>query len=221
MGYTGYQLLYKGNTMPKEQNWVYQFAGACFATISGILFTLNNAIIKYRHIYYEDVLLVIGVVAIMICFILIKIKGHHVWYLDQIDSNEKGVVQVIKVRCLLVLQGLCNGVSTMGFYIAISNMPLGDAMSIIFSTPLPTMIFARLFFGQRLRLYKITCAVLLILGIGLIVQTPFGFGTQSNLSENNTFNEINEVKAHPMVNQQHANGHEHRLGLNDTKKRSK
>jgi hypothetical protein len=43
-------------------------------------------------------------------------------------------------------------------------MPLGDAMTLIFTSPLSTMIVASIFLGHRMRLYRIFNALLLISG---------------------------------------------------------
>ena len=71
---------------------------------------------------------------------------------------------------------------TLGAFICVTNMPIGDFSVIIFSTPLPTMILARIFLKTRLRLYKITCGTLLVVGLLLVVRPPALFGDQSQPS---------------------------------------
>ena len=72
-------------------------------------------------------------------------------------------------------QGLCNVICLMGEIICVTLMPIGDATSIIMSSPLPAMILSRIFLGHRLRLYKIVCGTMLYLGVVFVVQPPFIF----------------------------------------------
>ena len=71
---------------------------------------------------------------------------------------------------------MCNGIFTLGAFICVRCMPIGDFSVIIFSTPLPTMIMARLFLKTKLRLFKITCGTLLIAGLLPVVRPPALFG---------------------------------------------
>ena len=80
------------------------------------------------------------------------------------------------INFILLLQGICNGTFTLGAFICVSNMPLGDFSVIIFSTFLPTMILAKILL--RLRLYKDVCGILLLVGLVLVVQPPALFGGQ-------------------------------------------
>ena len=72
--------------------------------------------------------------------------------------------------------------------IAISFMPLGDAMTIIMSSVLPTMILAAIFLKERLRLYKIFCSILVVSGIVLVLRPPFVFGNSVELEMDAGFN---------------------------------
>ena len=63
-----------------------------------------------------------------------------------------------------------NGLIVILAVTSVTFMPLGDAMTLIFTSPLSTMIVASIFLGHRMRLYKIFNALLLISG------TPIGKG---------------------------------------------
>lgn len=54
-------------------------------------------------------------------------------------------------------------------------MPLGDALTLIFSAPLSTMVTAAIFLKHRLRLFKITAGVILVIGTVLVIKPPFIF----------------------------------------------
>ena len=54
-------------------------------------------------------------------------------------------------------------------------LPLGDALTLIFSAPLSTMVMTAIFLGHKLRLYKVTFALILLTGTVLVVRPPFLF----------------------------------------------
>ena len=87
------------------------------------------------------------------------------------------------IRAVLILQGLCESLMILGAYVSVTLMPIGDASAIIFSSPLPTMIISKFVFGTRLKLYKVCCGILVILGIILVVQPPAMFGQQHHIRQ--------------------------------------
>ena len=60
-------------------------------------------------------------------------------------------------------------------FAAVSAIPIGDALTLIYSNPLFAMIFSSIFLGSRLRLYKTFLGTILISGIILVVRPPFLF----------------------------------------------
>ena len=60
-------------------------------------------------------------------------------------------------------------------FIAVSHIPMGDALTVVYASPLFTMILSFIFLGHRLRLYKLSFALVLIVGIILVVRPPFLF----------------------------------------------
>merc|ERR1719153_2098053 len=93
-------------------------------------------------------------------------------WIYQVDKGKKHSIAWL----FLILQGLCNGIFTLGAFICVSHLPIGEFSVIIFSTPLPTMILSRIFLKTRLRLFKITCGFLLIVGLLLVVRPTAVFG---------------------------------------------
>ena len=65
---------------------------------------------------------------------------------------------------MTIIQGFLNGLIVICAVTCVSFMPLGDAMTLIFTSPLSTMIVAAIFLGHRMRLYRIFNALLLISG---------------------------------------------------------
>ena len=76
-------------------------------------------------------------------------------------------------------------------YLAVLYCPLGDAMTVIYSGPLFTMLFSYLFLRIHQGLWKISFALILILGVILVIRPPFMFPNAQNISPNAT--STNEV----------------------------
>lgn len=60
-------------------------------------------------------------------------------------------------------------------YLAVLYCPLGDAMTVIYSGPLFTMLFSYLFLRIRQGLWKIFFALILLVGVILVIRPPFMF----------------------------------------------
>ena len=67
---------------------------------------------------------------------------------------------------------------------SVTFMPLGDAMVLIFTAPLSTMILAAIFLRHTVRLYRIINALLLITGAILVIQPTFIFHHLPNITLN-------------------------------------
>ena len=132
---------------------------------------------------FDDVLFMRSIGQILIAFVyVIKIKGSiWIWKVDEGKS-------VNKLRSLLIIQGITDGIVNLCDLIAVTFMPLGDAITLLLSGVLPTIIFARIFLKERLKLYKIICTVLIITGIILVARPPFLFkDTESDILNNTHF----------------------------------
>ena len=57
----------------------------------------------------------------------------------------------------------------------VTFMPLGDAMTLLFTTPLSTMVLAALFLGHRMRLFRIICCLFLGAGADFVIKPSFIF----------------------------------------------
>ena len=60
-------------------------------------------------------------------------------------------------------------------YLAVLYCPLGDAMTVIYSGPIFTMLFSYLFLRIRQGLWKIFFALILLVGVILVIRPPFMF----------------------------------------------
>ena len=116
---------------------------------------------------YSDTLLIRSIVQILIMGIICIYKGLSFW--PKVGSNPR------KVRALIVFQAIFGSLLIICSFSCVLFMPLGDALTLIFSAPLSTMVLAAIFLGHRLRLFRITAAILLIIGTILVVKPPFLF----------------------------------------------
>ena len=64
-------------------------------------------------------------------------------------------------------------------------MPIGDALAIVFSCPAFTLVTTFMILGHRHSLWKVIFALIVIIGVVMIVQPPFLFGSNSENYENN------------------------------------
>jgi len=104
------------------------------------------------------------------------INGESFWIQD-VDAGKN----LYKIRIMLFSYGILGAIFITSNYIAVYFMPLGDAMTIVLSSVLPTMILSAIFLKERLRLYKSSCAVLVISGIVMVIRPPFIFENSSKL----------------------------------------
>ena len=71
-------------------------------------------------------------------------------------------------------------------FVCMANLPLGDASALVFSSPLPAMIFSKIFLGHSLRMYKAVSGLVLYIGVMLVVKPTFLFhSVEEELSSHN------------------------------------
>ena len=143
------------------------FLGVFYAFMSGFIFTLNNWAIQSQRLDFSETIIVRGVAQIGIIGCINFYKGNHLWPSVGDKPN--------KLRALMLMQGLFAGIMVICTYCCLLFLPLGDALTLIFSAPLATMTMAAIFLGQSLRLYKISFGLVLLSGTVLVVRPPFLF----------------------------------------------
>ena len=159
-----------------EKTWKLKLIGISLSFSSALMLLILNTIVQYENLHFDDVLLVRVVLQTVFALFLLWINSESVWIKD-VDIGKN----ISKIRILLLLYGFFGALFASTDLIAIYYMPLGDAMTIILSSVLPTMILAAIFLNERLRLYKISCAVLVITGLILVIRPPFIFKNSSKL----------------------------------------
>jgi drug/metabolite transporter (DMT)-like permease len=159
-------LLTENENIPQKS----KLLGGLLAFLSSLLFTAIGVIVQQLSLNCSDVMFVRFSLQIILVSSIVKYQCLSKDDLKLENENHKER----SVR-LLIFQGLCNGICLMGEIICVTLIPIGDATSIIMSSPLPAMILSRIFLGHRLRLYKMVCGTMLYLGVVFVVQPPFIF----------------------------------------------
>ena len=152
--------------------------GAFLAFISSILFTICGLILKQMNLNVSDVMVMRYSTQIIIVtsFVIIwrrRIKS------EEEEASDLNVDELFRQNYLtkmLMLQGMLNGVCVLSEFMCFAHLPLGDASAIIFSSPLPAMIFSSLVLGESLKLYKASCGIILYIGVMFVVKPTFIFG---------------------------------------------
>ena len=117
---------------------------------------------------YADTMLVRSLTQVFILSLVIMYKGLSIF-------PNHGEENMIKIRILTIVQGFWGAIMITCGFCCVLFMPLGDAMTVLFTTPLSTMIMAAIFLKHRLRLFKITCCLMLLSGAVLVIRPTFLF----------------------------------------------
>ena len=126
---------------------------------------------------FSEIMLVRGSIQVLMFTLLLLAKGYSV--LPTIGEN------VTKTKLLVIFQGIGSGLMVTCSVSSVTFMPLGDAMVLIFTAPLSTMILAAIFLRHTVKLYRILNALLLIPGAMLVIQPTFIFDHFPNPTLNN------------------------------------
>ena len=75
----------------------------------------------------------------------------------------------------MLLQGLIGGLRILFQFACVLYMPLGDALTIVFTEPLWTILLSRIILSIKISAWKILFGCLLVCGMVLCIQPPFLF----------------------------------------------
>ena len=154
----------------QDRKWRPKLWGICLSLISGTVLLAMNAIVQKMKLHFADVLFTRAVFQSFLGLVLSLYRGESVW-IKEVDDGQN----LYQMRILLFLFGFLAASFNTTDLIAITFMPLGDAMTIILSAVLPVVVLAAIFLKERLRLYKILCSILVVTGIVLVLRPPFLF----------------------------------------------
>ena len=96
-----------------------------------------------------------------------------------------------KIRFLFLFVTLLCGVVSISDLIAVTYMPIGDAMTIILCGAVSTAMLAAIFLNERFRLWKLACSLLVVSGIIMVIRPPFIFGNDTDVD---IFRNVTEAK---------------------------
>lgn len=151
----------------QRQEWKL---GLVLAGISGILFTANNFLIQYFEVDSLEMLLVRSVVQVVVLGIIV--------------ASESGISEVLaemsperswSVHFFVGLQAIFGAFRLYFNFTCLQYMPLGDALTIIFTEPLFTMVLSLIFLKIAMGPWKILLGIGLTTGMVLSIQPPFLF----------------------------------------------
>lgn len=151
--------------------WKTTLGGIILCLFSAFLLLVNNAILKKMKLDSKDAFLVSALFQVIISVLMVCKKGSKLWIWEF-----EMVENILKMRALFLICPFFASIGYISDIIAVSYMPIGDAMAIIFSCALPTVVMAAVFLNERLRLCKIVCCALLVSGITMVIRPPFIFG---------------------------------------------
>ncbi len=146
-------------------------SGIALAFLSGLIFTVNSYVIQTMALDFSQTLLVRSLIFLIIFSILCYVRKLSPWpSLEQVS---------LKAKIFMVIQGVLGAIMIMTAFCCLSFLPLGDALTLMFTSPLSTMIMAAIFLGHRLRLFKIFFGLFLMSGTVLVIQPEFLFSVTS------------------------------------------
>jgi len=144
----------------RNRDWML---GWFLAIISGVLFTANNFFVKYLSMDALEMLLIRS--ALQTIVVLIGL----------LSTRTSLIPGSTKDKILVVLQGLLSGVRVFLQFACLSFMPLGDALTLVFTEPLWTIILSKIVLRIHIGWWKTVFGILLVTGMVLCIQPPFIF----------------------------------------------
>ncbi|KAF4527804.1 hypothetical protein B566_EDAN016216 [Ephemera danica] len=148
-----------GPARPQKTNW----CAVLLAFLSGVFFTLCSALVKGLHAVAPMELLALRSamqVAAMLPIIAFRLES---------PFGPRGL------RGLLVLQGVVGGLTLVLLFFSFRRLPLGDATSIIFSSPVFVLLLSFIFLREPCGFFRTLIVFLLVTGVVLIAKPPIFF----------------------------------------------
>lgn len=175
-GATNYVLLEAGSlagddqplTDSDETRDIQWRLGLFLAVVSGLLFTANNFLIQYFSIEALEILLVRSVVQSIVL-------GLTTVSLSEWTSDQDQEPVPVSVKVFVVLQAFVGAIRLYLNFSCLAFLPLGDALTIIFTEPLFTMVFSCMAFRYRVSVFQICLAFGLLSGMIMCIQPPILF----------------------------------------------
>ena len=150
----------------------WSILGGILALSSSIVYTFYGLLIKEFNLDFVDNMVVRSVLQIPLVVIFVKLRGKNILleFPEHATKREK-----VKKYMVLIGAGILTGLNMMCTYLGVLYIPLGDAMTIIYTAPIFTMVFSSIFLRIRQGIWKIFFALILMIGVILVIRPPFLF----------------------------------------------
>ena len=143
--------------------------GLILATLSGVLFTVNNFLFQYFELNLTDMFLVrSGLKAAVLGLVLVLTGCSNFLARTPLDWF------------LIIAQSITSGARVGLTFACLKLLPLGDALTIIFSEPLWTLMLSSVFLRTRVGWWKLMFSLFLITGVVLCTQPPVLFSSNTH-----------------------------------------
>ena len=130
--------------------WKTTLCGVILCLFSAFLLLVNNAILKKIELDSKDAFFISAMIQVIVSILIVCKNGSKLWIWEfEILEN------IFKIRILFLICPFFASIGYISDIIAVSYMPIGDAMAIIFSCALPTILMAAIFLKERLLLISI------------------------------------------------------------------
>ena len=143
--------------------------GLILATLSGVLFTVNNFLFQYFELNLTDMFLVRSGLKAAVCGLVLVLTG---------CSNF--LARTPLDWFLIIAQSITSGARVGLTFACLKLLPLGDALTIIFSEPLWTLMLSSVFLRTRVGWWKLMFSLFLITGVVLCTQPPVLFSSNTH-----------------------------------------
>ncbi|XP_023024453.2 solute carrier family 35 member G1 [Leptinotarsa decemlineata] len=143
------------------------YLGLLLATLSSLFFSLCSVIVKWMTDINPMALAAYRYLGVLLPAIPIVIYRE-----EKVFPKGK--------RIMLLMRSFTGTAALMLSFYAFRHMPLADASVIVFSVPVFTGIFARMFLNEPCGLFNIFSVVLTLIGVVFITRPPILFGDTVN-----------------------------------------
>ena len=110
-----------------------QILALLLALSSCCVFTFNNYLVKEQQLDTVDVVLLRSIIQCVVLFAIAKAKGNPLWPSRQAKQTPW---EARKVQIALITSSITGSIVIFLGYYAVRKIPLGDAIAIIFSSPI-------------------------------------------------------------------------------------
>ncbi|XP_046424639.1 solute carrier family 35 member G1-like isoform X1 [Neodiprion fabricii] len=146
-------------TYHEGTNWF----GIFLAFLSGTFFTISSALVK--AIKTVDPMILLAIRAVLQITAMVAVACYH----------SKNLFGPRGQRLLVQFQGLIGGLTLALLYYSFRKLPLGDATTIIFSSPVIVIALSFIFLKEPCGLLRVVVICALMLGVILVAKPPFLF----------------------------------------------